>query len=124
MKDYIKPTIARKPDLVILHTGTNDLKSNQNPSDIANEIINLVKNIKISETEVSISSLIPRGDRLSEKGKKVNKELEEKCTAENFAFIVHKNINSKLDLFPHTLNPNKHGQGIKGNSRKLINEYV
>ena len=109
MKDYIKPTIARKPDMVILHTGTNDLKSNQNPSDIANEIINLVKNIKISETEVSISSLIPRGDRLSEKGKKVNKELEEKCTAENFAFIVHKNINSKLDLFPDKLNPNKKG---------------
>ena len=110
--------------MVILHTGTNDLKSNQNPSDIANEIISLAKNIKISGTEVSISSLIPRGDRLSEKGKKVNKELEEKCTAENFAFIVHKNINSKLDLFPHKLNPNKNGQGIKGNSRKLINEYV
>ena len=60
---------------------------------ILNEIINLAKNIKISGPEVSISSLIPRGDRLSEKGKKVNKELEEKCTAENFAFIVHKNIN-------------------------------
>ena len=125
MKDYIKPTIARKPDMVILHTGTNDLKSNQNPSDIANEIINLAKNIKISRTKVSISSLISRGDRLFEKGKKVNKELEEKCTAENFAFIVHKNINSKLDLFPDKLHPNKKGQGIlKGNFRKFINEYV
>ena len=31
-KDYIKPTTARKPDMVILHYGTNDLKSNQNPS--------------------------------------------------------------------------------------------
>ena len=100
MKDYIKPTIARKPDLVILHTGTNDLKSNQNPSDIANEIINLAKNIKISGMEVSISSLITRGDQLSEKRKKVNKELEEICSAENFAFIVHENINSKLVFFP------------------------
>ena len=59
MKDYIKPTIARNQDMVILHTGTNDLKSKQNPSDIANEIINLAK---ISGTEVSISSLIPLGD--------------------------------------------------------------
>ena len=49
---------------------------------------------------MSISSLIPRGDRLSEKARKVNKELEEKCTGKNFAFIVHKNINSKLDIFP------------------------
>ena len=70
MKAYIKPTIAKKPGMIILHTGTSDLKSNQNPSDIANEIINLAKNIKISGTEVSLSSLIPRGDRLSEKVKK------------------------------------------------------
>ena len=125
MKDYIKPTISRKPDMVILHTVTNDLKSNQNPSDIPNEIFNLAKNIKNSGTEVSISSLIPRRDRLSEKGKKVNKELQEKCTAENFAFIFHKNINSTLDLFPDKLHPNKKGQGIiKGNFRKFINEYV
>ena len=67
--------------MVILYTGTNNLKNNQNPLDIGNEIINLAKNIKINGTEVSISSLIPRGDRLSEKGKKVNKELQEKCTA-------------------------------------------
>ena len=76
MKDYIKPTIARKPDMVILHTGTNDLKSNQNPSDIANEIISLAKNIKISRTKVSISSLIRRGDRLSEKEKKLTKSYK------------------------------------------------
>ena len=56
MKDYIKPTIARKPDMIISHTGIIDLKFNQNPSDIANEIIKLAKSIKISGREVSISS--------------------------------------------------------------------
>ena len=56
--------------MIISHTGINDLKINQNPSDIANEIIKLAKRIKISGTEVSISSLIPRGYRLSEKEKK------------------------------------------------------
>ena len=74
---------------------------------------------------MSISFLIPRGDRLSEKGKKVNKELQEKCTAENFAFILHKNIHSKFDLFPDKLHSNKKGQSILiGNFRKFINEYV
>ena len=121
MKDYIKPTIARKPDMVILHTGTNDLKSNQNPSDIANEIINLTKDIKISGTEVSLSSLIPRGDRLSVK---VKKKLT-KCTVKSFAFLVHKNIYSKLDVFPDKLYPNKKGQVIlKGKFRIFINAYV
>ena len=57
--------------------------------------------------DFSISSLIPRGDRLSEKGIKVNKELQENCAAENFALIFHKNINSKLDLFLDKLHPNK-----------------
>ena len=103
MKDYIKPTNARKPNIVILHNGTNDLKSNQNPLDIANKIINLVKNIKNSGMEVSISSLIPRGDRLSKKRRKVEKEFQDKCTSENSAFILHKNINSELDLFPDKL---------------------
>ena len=49
---------------------------------------------------MSISSLIPGGDRQSEKGKKVNKELQKKCIAEIFAFVLHKNINSELDLVP------------------------
>ena len=57
--------------------------------------------------DFSISSLIPRGDRLSEKRIKVNKELQENCTAERFALIFHKNINSKLDLFLDKLHPNK-----------------
>ena len=39
MKDYIKPTISRKLGMVILHTGTNDLNSNQNPSDLAKSSI-------------------------------------------------------------------------------------
>ena len=104
IKNYIKPTIARKPHICILHTGTNDLKSNQNPSDIANEIINLAKNIKSSGTELSISFLIPRGKQQSQKGRKVNKELQEKCTAENFAFI--------LQLTSGNSNP----QGTKENS--------
>ena len=61
------------------------------------------------------------GDRLSEEGKKLNKELQEKCTAENFAFILPKNKDSKLDLFPDKLHPNKKDEGIlKGNVRKLI----
>ena len=53
-RDYIKLTTARKPDMVILHTGTNDLKINQNPADVDNEIINLAKNIKIRQMKVSI----------------------------------------------------------------------
>ena len=59
------------------------------------------------------------------KEKKLTKELQEKCIAENFAFILHKNINSNVDLLPDKLHSNKRGQGIlKENFRKFINAYV
>ena len=123
MRDYIKPTMARKPDMIVLHTGTNDLKRNKTPSDIASEIIQLAKSIKTNGIEVAVSSVTLRGDKLAEKAKKVNINLQEKSTAENFAIIQHTNINSKLDLFPDKLHPNKKGQGIlKGNFRRFIND--
>ena len=109
MRDYIKPSTARKPDMIVLHTGTSDLK-NKTPSDIASEIAQLAKSI-------------PRGDKLSEKAKKVNIHLQEKCTTDNFAIIQHTNINSKLDLFPDKSHPNKKWLGIlKGNFRRFIND--
>ena len=46
------------------------------------------------------------------KEKKVNRELQEKCTAENLTFILYKNINSKSDLFPYKVHPNKKTQAI------------
>ena len=53
--------------MVVLHIGANDLKSKQNPVDIANETINLATNIKSNGMGLPISSLIPRGHRLSKK---------------------------------------------------------
>ena len=29
--DYIKPIIRRKPDIILVHTGTNDLTNSVNP---------------------------------------------------------------------------------------------
>ena len=38
MMTYAKPTIEEKPDFVILHTGTSNLRSNANHEEIANSI--------------------------------------------------------------------------------------
>ena len=72
--------------MVVLHIGTNDLKSNQNPSNIVNKIIYLVKNIKGSRMEVD--TLIPRGDRLYKKGKNVNQELTRKMYYRQLGFNI------------------------------------
>ena len=45
MRDNIKPSMMRKPDMIDLHTGANNLQNNKIPSDIASEIIQLAKSI-------------------------------------------------------------------------------
>ena len=46
MRYYIKPSMARKPDMIVLHTGTKNSKNDSTPSDIASETIQLAKSIR------------------------------------------------------------------------------
>ena len=62
MIDFIKPTIRKKPDAIVMHVGTNDITS-----DCAT-IMNLqeiVKNFKSEspETKLVLSSVVNRDDR-------------------------------------------------------------
>ena len=41
MKSYVIPTVRQKPDNIILHTGTNDLKTIDTPDEITMGILNL-----------------------------------------------------------------------------------
>lgn len=41
MTTCIKPKIEEKPDFIILHNGTNDLRSNANPEEIANSSVDV-----------------------------------------------------------------------------------
>ena len=62
--DYCKPTAIRKPDVVILHVGTNDLNS-LDEREIADNILEIKRTINnISpETKVLISEVIDRFDK-------------------------------------------------------------
>ena len=95
----IQGPLPRKLGMVILYTGTNNLKSNQNLSNIANGIISLAKNIKSSGTKASIS--------LRER-----KKIPRNVPQSDVAFISHKNINRRLDLFRTSSILMKKGQGI------------
>ena len=56
MQDYIRT------DLMILHCGTNELPSSEDPETIAKNIINIAKNIKANTMKVAISGIILRRD--------------------------------------------------------------
>ena len=77
MKSYVKPTIEKKPDVVILHCGTNDLRSNLNPDELSMRIVNLALTIKKENNSVLVSGITARNDKLSDKVGLINGLIDE-----------------------------------------------
>ena len=94
MSSYMKPTVERKPDYLILHMGTNNIKKDQ-PRVLAEKIVDLA--IKISseapQTKVIISGMIKRDDpNLNCKTKKANKIVRSFSSQKDWLFIDNSNI--------------------------------
>ena len=77
---------------VIIHVGTNDLRSSQDPETIAKNIIDIAKNSTTNKNEILVSSIVPRRDNLNGKGRQVNNILQKLCVENNFAYVNHDNI--------------------------------
>ena len=118
MEDYIKPTIKLSPNQIIMHCGTNNLPSNEDPKTIADNTINLAKKAKSGVHKVAISGIIPRKDRHNQKAKQVNDIPKQSCVDENIIFILHHCISPRLHLNGRGLHFN-----VKGSSR-LANNFI
>lgn len=94
MVDYIKPSLRYNPDLIILHTGVNNLRTKKSPDLIAEEIITLACDTKTNTNDVVISTLVARSDDLQSKGQQVNNLLINKCIERNIYYINNSNINA------------------------------
>ena len=112
MKSYVKPTLERNPEIVILHSGTNDLKLKKDEEEIVNNIVNLALSIKNNNNTVVISGLIHRADSLNEKVGKVNSLLSKECNDRNIGFIKHDNIIPRKHLNRGGLHLTKEGNNI------------
>ena len=62
VKTYIQPPLKRDPDRIIIHVGTNELRSSQDPETIAKTIIDIEKNSTTNKNEILVSSMVPRRD--------------------------------------------------------------
>ena len=93
---YVKTTIEEKPDFIILHSGTNDLRSNADPEEITNGIVDVAVSCKENGSEVIVSAILPRLDKLNEKGTVVNEKTKELCLEKNIYFLEHRNFNPKV----------------------------
>ena len=97
MKDYIKPLIRKKPDTIILHIGTNDIKDHTKSAEVvAAEILNLGFQIKdnLPYTKICISGITVRKDKaaIQNKIKEVNDILRRVCGLNNWTYIENSDI--------------------------------
>lgn len=121
MKDHFKPSIRRNPDVLIIHCGTNDLKSETPANQIANNIIELAKSAsKMSEnTSVIVSSIVHRNDKFNSKVSEVNTELKNLCSECNLGFISNDNINATTHTNRSRLHLNAHGTKLLSENFKF-----
>ena len=64
---YVKPSIEEKADFIILHTGKNDLRWNDGPEEISNNIVHEVVSCKEGRFKVVVSAILSRCDKLMKK---------------------------------------------------------
>ena len=111
MVDHVKPTLRdEKPDHIILHTGTNDLRSEKTSSNIAKSIVDLAMSLKSSGSSVIVSGIIPRFDNLKNKASVVNNRLALMCKDRKVPFVSHsETIDSSKHLNESKLHLNHNG---------------
>ena len=94
MNHHIKVCLKdSSADSIILHVGTNNLKNKESVEDIANDITDNAIFIRNEESNVFVSGLTVRNDRLNGKGKSVNSLLKRRCDEEKICFVDNTNIN-------------------------------
>ena len=112
MGDYIRPSLRYNPDHIVIHCGTNDLKSNKDAAEIANEIIELANNAKTDSNAVTVSGIIPRRDALNDKVIKVNDLLKIKTSTNNLGLFENSNFIRETHLNKKGLHLNFKGTSI------------
>ena len=111
MEHYVKPTMNYNNDLIVLHFGTNDLRSEKSANDIANGIVKIGIKMKTEANDVMISSIVPRADNehLDKKASQVNEILSELCHIYNFHLINNCSILKERHLNSSGLHLNMKG---------------
>lgn len=123
MTHYLKPTLDKHPQQIVLHVGTNDLGKRQ-PHEVADKIADLAIEIESnSNAQVLVSELVARSDEAaSEAVKTVNQRLRKYCNQRDWQLVRHDNITT-ADLNKGGLHLSEKGTGIMFTNfvNKLVN---
>ena len=115
--DYIKPTIRQKPDIVIVHSGTNDLTKDVNTMNRVRKVVAAVKEIDTEgKIKLSFSGIVTRGDLNKEEDiVSTSNRLEKYCKGNEFFFVDNSNIDASC-LNKSKLHLNRKGTSYLANN--------
>ena len=120
MYDYVKPTLEMKPDQLIIHVGTNDLKRCDDDKEVAKNVIDLAVHChEKSNVPVVLSSLTYRDDKFSDRIGQINEELKVSCEQRNIGFIDNSNL-KKFHLNRSKLHLNAKGSSLLAKNFKIV----
>ena len=89
MQDHVKSTIRDiNPQQIILHVGTNDLKTERTASQIAESMIDLTISLKNNGNMIAVSGIVASLDELNNKAAKVKQPLGIDGQAKTFAIYT------------------------------------
>ena len=110
--DYV-PTVRKKPDLIIIHSGTNDIQNNVNTLQKIREVISSIKEYDTDDNiKIALSSIIHRSDHdFEDKINETNRKLGNLCKGKGMIFINNSNIDSTC-LNRSKLHLNKSGTSL------------
>ena len=117
LKHHVIPTIEKKPSIIIIHAGTNDITNEVETIPNMKSIIDKIKK-KSPHTKISISSLTIRKDRKNIENKviKLNEDIKRLCAENLIDFISHENIDESCLGFKNKLHLNKKGNAYLANN--------
>ena len=78
-----------KPNLIIIHTGTNDIQNNVNTLQKIKEVISSIKDYDTDDNiKIALSSIIHRSDHdFEDKIKETSRKLESLCKRKSMIWV-------------------------------------
>ena len=98
--DFIKPEVRKKPDIIIVHAGTNDITNNTKSFENYKKITDTIKS-KLPNCKYAISNVVMRKDKpdIEKKVIEFNSRLSKFCSKNKIDIIENENLDGSCLSF-------------------------